>query len=139
MSVLDLPPNRGQKAAIGLLLVGLCVALAYAPREHSSAKQIAASRDELSAALNQERGQVETLTEKLHAAESVPAAAPQPSLNSPTEAEVPITKSKSAQRHSTRHAATLEAKRAEDPWRRDVCGSDCAQLLRGSAYAETQG
>ena len=47
VSVVDLPPNRGQKTAIGLLLVGLCVVLAYAFREHSSAKQIAASRDEL--------------------------------------------------------------------------------------------
>ena len=86
VSVVDMPHNRGQKIAIGLLLVGLCVVLAYAFREHSSAKQIAASRNELTAALNQERGQVETLTEKLNAAESVPAAAPQPSLNSQTEA-----------------------------------------------------
>jgi hypothetical protein len=118
--VVDLPHNRGQKIATGLLLVGLCVVLAYAFREHSAAKQIAASRDELTAALNQERGQVETLTQKLNAAESVPAAAPQPALNSPTEAQVPITKPKSAQRHSTRHVAAIKARHAEDPWRKEI-------------------
>jgi hypothetical protein len=120
VSVVDLPPNRGQKIATGLLLIGLCVALAYAFREHSSAKQIAASRNELTAALNQERGQVEALTEKLDAAASVPVAAPQPLLNSPTEEQVPVTKPKSAQRHSTRHAAVLKAHRAEDPWRKEI-------------------
>jgi type II secretory pathway component PulM len=120
VSVEDLPHNWGQKIATGLLLVGLCVVLAYAFREHSSAKQIAASRDELTAALNQERGQVETLTEKLTAAESVPAAAPQPSPNSQTEEQVPITKSKTVQRHSTRHAAVVKAQRAEDPWRKEI-------------------
>jgi type II secretory pathway component PulM len=120
VSVVDMPPNRGQKVAIGLLLVGLCVVLAYAFREHSSAKQIAASRNELTAALNQERGQVEALTEKLNAAESVPAVAPQPSLNSQTEAQVAATKSKTVQRHSTRHAAALKAHPAEDPWRRKI-------------------
>jgi len=120
VSVTDLPHNRGQKVATGLLLVGLCVVLAYAFREHSVAKQIAASQNELTAALNQERGQVETLTQKLKAAESVPAATPQPSLNSQTEAQVPITKSKSAQRHSTKHAAVLKAHRAEDPWRKEI-------------------
>ena len=120
VSAVDLPHNRGQKVVTGLLLVGLCVVLAYAFREHSAAKQIAASRNELTAALNQERGQVETLTQKLNAAESVPAAAPQPSLNSQTEAQVPITKPKSAQRHSTRHAAAIKAQHAEDPWRKEI-------------------
>jgi type II secretory pathway component PulM len=120
VSVVDMPHNRGQKIATGLLLVGLCVVLAYAFREHSFAKQIAASRDELTVALNQERGQVETLTQKLNAAESVPAAAPQPALNSQTEAQAPITESKRVQRHSTRHAAVLKAHRAEDPWRKEV-------------------
>jgi type II secretory pathway component PulM len=120
VSVVELPPNRGQKIATGLLLVGLCVVLAYAFREHSSAKQIAASRDELSAALNQERGQVETLTEKLNAAASVPAAATQPSLNPQTEEQVPVTKSTRAQHHSTRHAAVVKVQPAEDPWRREI-------------------
>jgi type II secretory pathway component PulM len=118
--VVAMPHNRGQEIATGLLLVGLCVVLAYAFREHSAAKQIAASRNELTAALNQERGQVETLTQKLNAAESVPAAAPQPSLNSQTEAQVPITKPKSALRHSTRHAAAIKAQHAEDPWRKEI-------------------
>ena len=85
VSVVDLPPNRGQKITTGLLLVGLCVVLAYAFREHSSAKQIAASRNEITAALNQERGQVEALTEKLNAAESVPAAAPHTNSTSKIE------------------------------------------------------
>jgi hypothetical protein len=120
VSAVDLPPNRGQKIAIGLLLVGLCVVLAYAFREHSSAKQIAASRDELTAALNQVRGQVATLTEKLNAAASVPAAVPQPSLNSQPEEQIPITESKRVQHHSTRHAAVQKAKRAEDPWRKEI-------------------
>ena len=120
VSVVDMPHNRGQKVVIGLLLVGLCVVLAYAFREQSSVKQIAASRNELTAALNQERGQVETLTEKLNAAESVPAAAPQPSLNSQTEAEVPSAKPSRVQHHHTRHAAVLKAHRAEDPWRKEI-------------------
>ena len=63
---------------------------------------------------------METLTEKLNAAESVPAAAPQPSLNSQTEEQVPITESKRVQRHSTRHAAVQKAQRAEDPWRKEI-------------------
>jgi hypothetical protein len=63
---------------------------------------------------------VETLTQKLNAAESVPAAAPQPSLNSQTEAQVPITESKKVPRHSTRHAAVLKDHRAEDPWRKEI-------------------
>jgi len=120
VSVVDMPHNRGQKIATGLLLVGLCVVLAYAFREHSFAKQIAASRDELTAALNQERGQVETLTQKLNAAESVPAAVPQAALSSQTEAQVPITESKRVQRRSARHAAVLKAHRAEDPWRKEI-------------------
>ena len=120
VSVVDMPHNRGQKVVIGLLLVGLCVVLAYAFREQSSVKQMAASRNELTAALNQERGQVETLSEKLNAAESVPPAAPQPSLNSQTEAEVPSAKPSRVQHHHTRHAAVLKAHRAEDPWREEI-------------------
>jgi hypothetical protein len=120
VSVEDLAPNRGQKIATGLLLAGLCAVFAYAFLEHRSAKQIAASRNEMSAALNQERGQVETLTQKLLAAESLPAAAPQPSLNSQTEAPVPITKPRRVQRHSTRHTSVTKAQPAEDPWREGV-------------------
>ncbi len=41
---MGLPHNRGQKIATGLLLVTLCVVPAHASREHSSVKQLAASR-----------------------------------------------------------------------------------------------
>jgi len=121
-SVEYLPPNRGQKIATALLSVAICALLTYALLEHRSAKDIAASRNEMSAELNQERGQVETLNRKLMAAESAAAAAPapQPSLNSETEEQVPIAKPKSVQRQSTRHTAVVKAQRAEDPWRKKV-------------------
>jgi hypothetical protein len=120
VSVVNLPHNRGQKIATGLLLVGLCVVLAYAYREHSSANQMAASQNALTAALDQERGQVETLTAKLNAAASVPAAAPQQSLNSQTEAQVPIARPRRVHHQSTTHAAVVKGQRAGDPWRQEI-------------------
>ena len=123
-SVEYLPSNRGQKIATGLMLVGLCAVLAYAFMEHRTLKQLVASRNELSAALSQERGQVQTLTQKLLAAESVPAPAPaptsQPSLNSATGEQAPVAQPSAVQRHPRRHTAVARAHRAEDPWRKQV-------------------
>jgi hypothetical protein len=115
-----LPATRGQKIATVLLSVSLCGVLTYAFLEHRSAKQIAARENELSAALSQERNQVQVLAQKLLAAESAPAPAPQPSLNSQTEAQVPVAKPKNAPRHSTTHAARIKAQPAEDPWRKEI-------------------
>jgi hypothetical protein len=112
--------HRGQKIATVLLSVGLCGVLTYAFLEHRSAKQIAARENELSAALSQERSQVQTLAQKLLAAESTPPAAPQPSLNSQAEAQVPIARPKRVFHHSTTHAAGIKAQPAEDPWRKEV-------------------
>jgi uncharacterized FlaG/YvyC family protein len=121
-SVEYLPPNRGQKIATALLSVAICALLTYALLEHRSVKELAASRNELSAALNQERGQVETLNHKLMAAESAAAAAPatQPSLTSQTEEQVPIAQPSRVQSHPRRHTAVVRAQRAEDPWRKKV-------------------
>jgi hypothetical protein len=121
-SVEYLPPNRGQKFATGLMLVGLCAVLAYAFMEHRTVKQLIASRDELSAELGQERGQVQTLAQKLLAAESVPAPAPAapPSLHSATPGQAPVVQPSRVQRHPRRHTAVARAHRAEDPWRKQV-------------------
>ena len=116
----DPPPNRGHKLATALLSIGLCGVLAYAFVEHHSLKQIAASRNKLSATLNQERGQVQTLTQKLLTAESAPAPAPQPALNSQTEEQAPVAEPSKVQRHPHRHNAVAKAHRAEDPWRKQI-------------------
>jgi hypothetical protein len=118
----DLPPSRGLNLATVLLSVALCGVLIYAFMEHRSAKMVAARENELSASLNQARGQVQTLAQKLLAAESTPAPAPapQPSLNSQTEAQVPIAKPKRVRRHSTTHAAAIKAQPAEDPWHKEI-------------------
>jgi hypothetical protein len=117
-----LPYNRGQKIATGLMLVGLCAVLVYAFMEHRTVKQLVASRNELSAELSQERGQVQTLTQKLLAAESVPAPAPAPppSLNSAPLEQAPIAQRVTPRRHPRRHTAVARAQRAEDPWRKQI-------------------
>src|SRR5208337_126083 len=119
-SVEYLPPNRGQRITTGLLLLGLCAVLIYAFVEHRSVKQLAASRNDLSAALSQQQGQIQTLTQKLLAAETATAPAPPATANSLSEEQVPIAKPKVAQRHSQRHAAVAKAHRAEDPWRQQI-------------------
>jgi len=123
------PANRGQKIATTLLSLGMCALLTYAFLEHRSAKDIAAGRNELSAALNQERAQVESLNQKLMAAESTAAAAPapQPSPNSQTEALVPIAKPKGGPRHSVTRAAAVKAKPADDAWRKEIQSELTAQ------------
>ena len=123
-SVEYLPPSRGQKILTGLTLVGLCVVLAYAVMEHRTLKQLVASRNELSAKLGQEQGQVQTLTQKLLAAQSVPtpapAPAPQPSLNSATGEQAPVAQPSKVLHHPRRHTAVARAHPAEDPWRKQV-------------------
>jgi hypothetical protein len=122
-SVEYLPGNRGQKLATVALAVGLCGVLSYAFLARRSAKQIAASRDELRAALNQTRVQVDTLNQKLMAMESAAAAAasaPQPSLNSQTEPQVPVLRPERVPHHSATRATRTKAQPAEDPWRKEV-------------------
>jgi flagellar biosynthesis chaperone FliJ len=112
------PHKQGRKIATGLLLLGLCLAFAYAFREYSSAKQIATSRDELTTALNQERSQVETLTQKLSTAQSELASVSNPPLNSQTSGRGPISSSEAARRYSARRTTNAKAHRTEDPWRK---------------------
>jgi uncharacterized coiled-coil protein SlyX len=122
-SVEYLLPNGGHKIAIGLLALGLCVVLIYAFMEHRSIKQLAASRNELSATLNQQQGQIQTLTQKLLAVETATtpapplATAPLPAVNVPSEEQAPVAK---VQHHPQRHAAVQKAHRAEDPWRTQI-------------------
>jgi len=121
-SVEYLPPNRGQKIATGLMLVGLCAVLVYAFMEHRTLKQLVASRNELSAELNQEQGQVQTLTQKLLVAQSVPAPAsapsPQTSVNSATGEQAPVAQPIRVQHHPRRHTVVARVHPAEDPWRK---------------------
>jgi hypothetical protein len=115
-------PNRGQKIVTALLSVALCALLTYAFLEHRSVEQLAASRDELSAALNHEQGQIQTLTQKLLAAESapVPTPAPQPSLTSQREEQGSIAEPSKVQSHPRRHSAVVRAHGAEEPWRKQI-------------------
>jgi hypothetical protein len=119
-------PSRGQKIVTGLLLVALCALLAYAIVEHRTLKQLASSRDELSAELNLEHAQIQTLSQKLLAAESTPSPAPaptpaaQPSMNSATEEQAPAARPSRAQSHPRRHAVVARAHRSEDPWRKQI-------------------
>ena len=116
------PASRGQKLATVLLSVGLCGVLIFAFLERRSVKQIAASRDQMSAALNQEHAQLDALSQKLTAIQSTAAAAaapaPQPSLNSQTEPQAPAPTPKRVSHHVTR--AATKAQPAEDPWRKEV-------------------
>jgi hypothetical protein len=121
-SVEYLPGRRGQKIATALLSIGMCALLIYTVLEHRAAKEIAVSRDELSAALDQERGQVEALNRKLMAAQSAAAAAPapQPSLSSQTAAQVPIVTQNRVHRRSGTRVAAVKAQPPEDPWRKEI-------------------
>jgi hypothetical protein len=122
------PPSRGHKIVTGLLLVVLCALLAYAIVEHRTLKDLASSRDELAAELNQEHAQIQTLSQKLLAAESTPAPAPAPaptpapqaSTNPATEEQPPTAHPVRAQSHPRRHAVVARAHRSEDPWRKQV-------------------
>jgi uncharacterized coiled-coil protein SlyX len=121
-SVEYLPPNRGQKIATGLLVLGLCAVLIYAFMEHRSITQLAASRSDLSAALSQQQAQIQTLTQKLQAAQTAiaPAPAPPPEVSSASEEQIPIATPKGVQHHPQRHTAVQKAHRAEDPWRKQI-------------------
>ena len=127
-SIEYLPPNRGQKIATGLLLLGLCAVLIYAFMEHRSIKQLAASRNDLSAALNQQQGQIQTLTQKLQAVQTAtaPALAPESAPAPPTavssapQEQAPVANRMGVQHHPQRHTAAKRAQRAEDPWRKQI-------------------
>ena len=117
------PPSRGNRVVTAFLLVGLCAILVYALVEHRSLKQLIASRDELVAEVNLEHAQIQSLSQKLLAAESVPAAtpapAPQPAVN-PAEQQAPIAQASKVQSHARKHVAVARAHRAEDPWRKQM-------------------
>jgi len=121
-----LPDNRGHKIVTGLMLVGLCVVLVYAIMERRSLKQLAASRDELNAELNLEHAQIQSLSQKLLAAQSAPAPAPaapapapQPAVNS-AEQQAAVTQPRAVQSHPRKHVVMARVHRAEDPWRKQM-------------------
>jgi len=131
----DSPPNWGQRAIMALLCIGLSAMLIYAYMEHRSAKQLAANLNTLSAAFNREHAQVETLTQKLMAAESAavpaplpaPSPAPAPSLQPAAEGQVPAAILKPVRRHFTRHITAAKARPAEDRWRKQIQSEIAAQ------------
>ena len=120
-------PGRGHRIVTGLVLVGLCAVLVYALMEHRSLKQLAASRDELAAELNLEHAQIQSLSQKLLAAQSVPAPAaaltpspaPQPAVT-PAEQQAPIAQPSKVQSHPRKRVAVARAHRSEDPWRKQM-------------------
>ena len=122
------PPNRSQKVVTGLVVVGLCAVLAYAIVEHHSMKRLSASRDALSAAVNEDQTQIQTLSQKLVAAESAaaapapaPAAAPAPAPSVNTQPEQPAAQPKpsTAKIHHRKHHTVAKAHASEDPWRKE--------------------
>ena len=119
-------PSRGHRIVTGLVLVGLCAVLVYALMEHRSLKQLTASRDELAAELNLEHTQIQSLSQKLLAAQSVPAPAastlspaPQPAVTS-AEQQAPIAQPSKVQSHPRKRVAAARARRSEEPWRKQM-------------------
>jgi len=115
------PDNRGLMIVTCLAVVGLCAVLVYALVEHRSLKHLAASRDELKAEVNLEHAQIQNLSQKLLAAQSVPAPAPapQPAVNS-AEPQAPVAQPRNLQSHPRKHVAMARARRAEEPWRKQM-------------------
>jgi hypothetical protein len=114
-------PSRGHRMVTGLMLIGLCAVVVYALMQHRSLKQLAASRDELAAQLSLEHAQIQSLSQKLLAAQSVPAAAPapQPAVSS-AEPQAPIAQPKKVQSPPRKHLAMARAHRSQDPWRKQM-------------------
>jgi len=127
------PADRGHKIVTGPMVVGLCMVLVYALVEHRSLKQLTASRDELTAELNLQHAQIQSLSQKLLAAQSVPAPAPaapaaeaQPAVNS-AEEEAPASPPRKVQSHPRKHVAVARAHRGQDPWRKQMQSQLTAQ------------
>ena len=122
-SVDNLPANRGYGISAGLMLVGLCAVLIYALAEHRSLKRLTASRDELAAELNLDHAQIQSLSQKLLAAQSVPASvaapAPQPAVNSTTQ-QAPAAQPSKVQSHPRKRVAVARAHRDQAPWRKQM-------------------
>jgi len=122
-SIEYLPSRRGYKIATGLMLVGLCAVLIYALMEHRSLKHLTARRDELAAEVSLERAQIQSLSQKLVAAQSVPtptpAPTPQPAAN-PAKRQAPIAPASRVRSHPRKHVAVARAHRAEEPWRKQM-------------------
>lgn len=116
-----LPADRGYKIVTGLMLVGLCAVLIYALMEHRALQRLTASRDELTAELTLDHAQIQSLGQKLLAAQSAPAPAPapQPAVNSSGQ-QAPIAQHSKVQSHPRKHVVVARAHRAEDPWRKQM-------------------
>jgi len=120
-SVDYLSADRGYRIATGLMLVGLCAVLVYALVEYRSLKQLTASRDELAAQLSLEHAQIQSLSQRLLAVQSVPASAPAPApepVANSAEQQAPVAQPRKVQSHHQKHATVARAHRVEDPWRK---------------------
>jgi uncharacterized coiled-coil protein SlyX len=85
-SAASLPSNAWLKVAATLLAVAAVFATSYAWHEFHAVQQQASSADALSASLSQARTQIDALTAKLNALNTVPAVAPAESQPAATQA-----------------------------------------------------
>jgi hypothetical protein len=96
----------------------------YALAEHRSVKQLALSRDALSAAVSQEQAQIDSLSQKLLVAQSTPApapaAVPEPAVSSAAPEQAPVSQPSVAKSHRRKHVTTAKAQRKDDAWREQV-------------------
>ena len=99
-----------QIVGAALLVLAMGLSLSYAWRERSQVRQLAASRDALSASLTQTQSQVDALTGRLNALSAAQAAAQAPPA--PAEEKTEKAQPRSAKRASVKHRA---ARPVEDP------------------------
>jgi hypothetical protein len=112
-SAQSLPSNLGLKVAAILLVVAAGISSTYAWLEHRSVQQQAASHDELKASLSQARSQIDGLTAKLNALNTVPALAPTEAPASATASPTPESARPRAVKHASQKRQRVQA--TEDP------------------------
>jgi hypothetical protein len=118
-------PRGLEIVGVVILIVAIGLSLSYAWRERSQALQLAASRDQLRASLNQTQAQVDALTAKLNSMSAIPPAAPATVEPTSTEAHTASAGGQPApekvQHRSTKHPSIKHkvAHRADDPrWKK---------------------
>jgi hypothetical protein len=104
--------NRGLKIVVVLLLCAAIAGFLYARHERSKAARLAAGYDQMSMTLNQTRGQLRALAEKLNA-----LSAPQPPAPAPVAAPAPKAAPRPVARTRRHPSARAQAKPrpADDP------------------------
>src|SRR5579863_1694507 len=108
------PPNRGLWAVVIVLLCAFAASLIYAFRQRQDAQLVASNQDQMSAALTQTRGQVDSLTAQLTDMNSRLTSAQQAAQEAEQKrAAQPVASSSGAR--ATRHARVQR----EDPrWKK---------------------